>query len=463
MSEMILRPYQREAVTKIREAFSERRSVCYVLPTGGGKTVVLAEICRAALDRGTRVLILVHRSELLSQISSKLSSISLPHGLVSPRHRFLPEALVQVASVQSLVRRLEGFPEPRLIIVDECHHLSEGSAWGTTVSRFPGAKLLGVTATPTRLDGRGLGQFFEAMILGPSLRALTADGYLTPARYFAPLLAPGIDDMEVRMGDFVSREIEAVMNKPSITGDAIEHYRRLSDKKPALAFCTSVKHARDVAAEFRAAGYRAESVDGELDPQTRESRLDALALGKLHVLTNCQLITEGTDIAGVHTGIILRPTASLGLHLQILGRMLRLAPDKPIATILDHAGNCVRHGLADEEREWTLNAAKKRFKKTPETTIGSVTVCPSCYMAQLASPRCLECGHVFEVKARVIEVTKGELREIEARKAESLAIERKKEIYAAKSLSDLQAIAKRKGYNPRWAVEILKARGKKKR
>ncbi len=343
-----LRPYQARDVELIRQGFRRGvRRILYVLPTGGGKTICFSEIAMKGLAKGSRIMILVHRRELLMQASQKLRDFGVPHGLIAPGFQALPSFPIQVASVQSLARRMPAYPSPDLIIIDECHHLSAGSSWGKVVDSYPNASLLGVTATPLRLDGKGLGAYFDEMILGPDLAELTRSKYLTPAKYFAPTKVKALDSVSIQRGDYAQAELEAVMNRPSITGDAIAHYRRLAAGLPALAFCTSVKHARDVAREFREAGYRAESVDGEMREKERSSRIDALGKGSLDVLTNCALITEGTDVPGVAAGIILRPTASLGLHLQILGRMLRLAPGKDQAVILDHAGNCLRHGLAD--------------------------------------------------------------------------------------------------------------------
>jgi superfamily II DNA or RNA helicase len=227
-----------------------------------------------------------------------------------------------------------------------------------------------------------------------------------------------------------------------------------------LAFCTSVAHAHATAAAFQAAGYRAAALDGTMKPELRARLIDELGSGALQVLTNCQLITEGTDITGVHTGIILRPTASLGLHLQILGRMLRLAPGKPFATILDHAGNCIKHGLANESRNWTLEG-KKQFKKTAKDSIGSITVCPNCYACMASALQCMFCGHVIPKKERTTKEIEGELAEISARRAEALKIERAREQAKAKTLADLQALAKRRGHSSQWAVNVLRARKRK--
>jgi superfamily II DNA or RNA helicase len=267
---------------------------------------------------------------------------------------------VQVASVQTLARRLgKTRINPALIIIDEAHHACAGS-WRNILSAFPRARLLGVTATPCRLDGQGLGKssggYFDRLIQGPSVRELINAGHLAQPIVYAPPVGADFSGVHVRMGDYVAEEQAAALDKPTITGCAIDHYRRICPGVPAIAFCASVKHAEHVAEQFDAAGFPAVSLDGTLDSKTRKHRIAALANGQIKILTSCEIISEGTDIPVVTACIMLRRTMSTGLYLQQAGRCLRPHPQKTNSIILDHVGNVFQHGFPDDDREWALDA-----------------------------------------------------------------------------------------------------------
>jgi DNA repair protein RadD len=279
---------------------------------------------------------------------------------------------VQVASVQTVARRLHLLPRDffQLLVVDEAHHTTAGT-WARVIAHFHAAKLLGVTATPIRGDGRGLGEHYQAMVQGPTAAELTSEGYLAPARVLAP---PGFDSagLRKRMGDFDTKQAEQRVG--TIMGDCLGHYRKHLSGQTAIAFCCSVAHAEAVAALFQSAGIAAASIDGTMDTGTRRELLQRLAVGDLKVLTSCALIGEGVDVPSVGGCILLRPTASVGLHLQMIGRCLRPQPGKT-AVVLDHVGNTLRLGHHLEERDWTLDGLRKRDREAAP----SVKVCPTCF------------------------------------------------------------------------------------
>jgi DNA repair protein RadD len=219
-------------------------------------------------------------------------------------------------------------------VVDEAHHTTAGT-WAKVIAHFHAAKLLGVTATPIRGDGRGLGEHYQAMVQGPTAAELTSEGYLAPARVLAP---PGFDSagLRKRMGDFDTKQAEQRVG--TIMGDCLGHYRKHLSGQTAIAFCCSVAHAEAVAHLFQSAGIAAASIDGTMDTSTRRELLADLGTGRLSILTSCSLIGEGVDVPSVGGCILLRPTASVGLHLQMIGRCLRPQPGKT-AVVLDHVGN----------------------------------------------------------------------------------------------------------------------------
>ena len=403
---MQLRPYQQQLVTEIRGQYQlGHKAVLAVLPTGGGKTVCFSYIAQAASVKGNRVLILVHRAELLDQASR---AMPVPHGVIAAKRAMDLSHTVQVASVQTVARRLHLLPRDffQLLVVDEAHHTTAGT-WAKVIAHFHAAKLLGVTATPIRGDGRGLGEHYQAMVQGPTAAELTSEGYLAPARVLAP---PGFDSagLRKRMGDFDTKQAEQRVG--TIMGDCLGHYRKHLSGQTAIAFCCSVAHAEAVAGLFQSAGIAAASIDGTMDTSTRRELLQRLAVGDLKVLTSCSLIGEGVDVPSVGGCILLRPTASVGLHLQMIGRCLRPQPGKT-AVILDHVGNTLRLGHHLEERDWTLDRLKKRDREAAP----SVKVCPQCFATSPSTTQvCRDCGHVFAPPER------RELRQVEGELVEAL-------------------------------------------
>jgi len=461
---LTLRPYQTAGVAALRAAYrAGAHAPIYVAPGGSGKTVLFAYITEAAARRGNRVLILVHRAELLQQTSRKLFDVRVAHGLIAPGHTPSSDP-VQVASVQTLVRRLAKFPAPDLIIVDECHHAVGTNTWARVLSAYPSASLLGVTATPLRLDGKGLGVesggFFDRLVEGPTVADLVVDGYLSHPVVYAPPVPMDLTGIRRKYGDYAAQETAERMDKPTITGCAVAHYSRICPGVPAIAFCASVKHAEHVAGQFEAAGIPATSIDGTMTDVDRRRAISDLASGRIKVLTSCEIVSEGTDIPVVTAAILLRPTMSTGLFIQQCGRALRPHPSKDRSIILDHVGNTFRHGFPDDVREWSLDGEKQGKRKVadadPEV---SVVQCESCYMVfRRAEGRCPECGWIPPVQARTIQEVEGELKEIQECEKSLMRLRQRAEVGQARTLEALQQIGRQRGYKPGWAVAVYNAR-----
>lgn len=452
----LLRPYQSTLIERARANFiAGRTSQLLVLPTGGGKTVCFSYMAGRAVEKGLRVWILAHRVELLDQISATLRAFGVAHGVIAPGYPVDRRPLVQVASVFTLARRLERYDPPDLIIVDEAHHAIKSSTWGRVISAFPAAKLLGVTATPIRLSGEGLDDLFQCMVQGPTMRDLIELGALSPYRLFAPA---GVDLSGVRskMGDFVRGDLVAAVDKPSITGDAVEHYQRLAPGRRAVAFCVSVEHAVHVAQQFCAAGVPAQAIDGGMDRTLRASVLSEFSAGRVQVVTSCDLISEGFDVPAIEAAILLRPTQSLGLYLQQVGRALRTFPGKQEAIILDHAGNVQRHGLPDEERVWSLDGSLRR-KGGGQRSEVPVKTCRDCFATVHAAATHCACGYEFPVQKREVEHRDGSLQEIDPREAVRA---RRQEQGRAQTEADLVAVGRARGMKrpELWARHVMRAR-----
>jgi len=452
-----LRPYQEQCIAGLRGAFARGfRAPLLVSPTGSGKTVMFSYLCGRLQSAGKRVVVLVHREELIEQVSRTLTAFGVKHGIIAAGCYYDRRLLVHVASVFTLVKRLASVEKPDYVIADEAHHAIAASSWGKVIEAWL-TRTIGVTATPCRLSGEGLNEVFDEMVLGPTVAELIDAGALSDYRLFAPPIQADLSGLHTRGGDFARGEAAAAMDKPAVVGDAVQHYRRLCDGAPAVAFCVSVEHAEHVAEQFREAGYAAASIDGKMDRADRRRVVSDFSSGVLNVMTSCDLISEGFDVPGIVAAIGLRPTQSLGLCLQQWGRALRPADGKSHAILLDHVGNAARHGLPDDPRDWSLQGREKRKGKAQDDG-PACRQCPRCYaVASLAATKCPECGHLFPVAARTVAEVDGNLEEVdlEARRRELARAQA-----AAKTAEDMVA---KLGYSSGRAAHILEARAEKER
>jgi superfamily II DNA or RNA helicase len=450
---MNLRDYQRQAINTLRWAFqSGAMAPLLCLPTGGGKTIILATIARQAAARGRQVLILVHRRELIHQTASKLAWVGLEHGIIAAGYPATDHA-VQVASVQTLVRRLSRMAwQPSLVIVDEAHHAAAGS-WRQILNHWPDAYRLGVTATPCRLDGRGLSEAFDHLVLGPSVADLVFWGFLSSARIYAPPVVADLSVVRRRAGDYANDQAAAAMDRPTVTGDAIAHYQRLAAGQQAITFCCNVNHAGSVCDAFKTAGIGAALLLG--NTPDRDQVVADFGAGILRVLVTVDVVSEGFDVPAASCAILLRPTQSLGLYLQQVGRVLRPAPGKDAAIILDHVGNVTRHGFPDDPRDWSLVEGILRGK--PGTPAPSVRTCPECYAAFKPAPICPVCGaDCAPARAKQLKQVAGDLQELKREAVRQRTDERRQ----ARTLQELIAIGQARGMkNPvGWAKHVYFAR-----
>jgi DNA repair protein RadD len=453
--------YQESCIAGLRAAYrSGKRAPLLVAPTGSGKTVMFSYMAAEVFRRGNRATILVHRQELMDQVSDTLSAFAVRHGLVSAGRNDRNSQNIQVASVFTLVRRVHHYFEPTLLIIDEAHHAINDSTWGKIIAAYPNARILGVTATPVRLSGEGLGDIFDTIVMGPSTQELIDKGRLSPVQVFAP---PTIKLVGVhsRGGDYVKSELETFVNHARVTGDAIAHYQRLTPGQRAVVFCVSIKHAEAITAGAQKAGISAVKIDGKMDKGVRRGIIQDFRTGRIKWLVSVDLISEGFDVPDIEVGISLRPTQSVGLWLQQCGRIIRAFPGKSRATILDHSGNSLRHGLPTETRDWNLSGSISSAGGSKEP---GVRVCPSCFSAQRSgSITCAHCGAAFPVESRTVATAKGDLEEITQEKIE--AIRARQTQGQTQTLEELVKLGLMRGYAPgkarAWAGYVMAGRQKK--
>lgn len=440
MTRLILRPYQEDVINDTREALRTYHSVLMQGPTGMGKTAITVFMMGRAAAQGKRAYFLVHQNELLSQTSRALWKQQLEHGMIASgkARSTLP---AQVASVQTLVRRMDLYKEPDLLIIDEAHRAA-AKTYQTIIERWPNAMVIGLTATPQRTDGKPLDVMFDTLVMGPSIRELMDGGYLCDYEIYAPPIGIDVSTVKRKMGDFDTKELENVVDKKSITGDAVAHYKTHANGKRCVVMCVSIKHAQHVAEQYLAAGVSAGVIEGTMTGVQRDKMLADFAGGELMVICNVQLLVEGVDIPMIEVVQWLRPTQSLVVWMQGNGRGLRPAPGKSGLIIFDHVGNCLRHGLPDDDREWSLEGREKGSKKKAADDEVKIKQCGSCYAVFRPGPQeCPHCGAPVAGQQRELEVVDGELQ-----KVDKLAIrkEQKKEQGQARTLEDLVALGIRR-------------------
>jgi DNA repair protein RadD len=382
-----LRPYQERGIKDIRALFQQgRRRVCYTAPTASGKTVVFCHLAHKIVRAGQRAAIIVHRQELVDQTCKALAAEGLACGVIAAGYPENVSAPVLVAMAQTLAHRSGRLDDVHYVIVDEAHHVV-AATWRAILEKVLHARVLGVTATPERLDGKGLREAFDALAIGPTVKELIVGGWLSSFVVYAPERLVDLKGARTVAGDYALGDLARRMSAEIVLIDAVREYEKHLSGTTAIAFATTIEHSRLVARTFRAHGIQAQHLDGDTPAAERRMLIEMLATtGRIKVLCNCALISEGLDIPSVGGVILLRPTKSLALYLQQIGRALRPSRGKQRAVILDHAGNVFRHGMPDLEHQWSLDGRPKKKGKA------LVRRCPECgALIPIAVHECPEC------------------------------------------------------------------------
>lgn len=471
-----LRPYQASGVKECGDAFRAGfRAPALVIPTAGGKTPCAAHIIRSVTQRGWRTLFLAHRKELIDQASSKLHEWEVPHGIVMAGRMADRRHAVQVASVATMINRLDRYDPFDLIVIDECHR-SGAPSYGAINDYYGNPRKLGLTGTFCRLDGKPLGVagggLFDYIAQGPSTRELITDRYIKPYRFYQPD-TPDLSGVGTRAGEYIAADAAGVMDKPKIIGSIVEHHAKLGVGRPSIIFAASVEHAEHVAEAFRVRGLRATACSADTDDKLRANVLKDLANGQLDVAVNVGLWIEGMDCPAISYVGLGRPTKSLTYYRQAVGRGFRLHRDWNDLVIADHANCQLEHGYPCVHIEWSLDGKPPRDKDEEDV---AVKRCERCYAVCMASARVCDallpdgrvCGWVFAQappRPREVRQVEGTLREAdlqaviaeEARKA----AERRAQEGSARSAEALAALAAERGYKAGWADHRQQARDEK--
>lgn len=432
-----LRAYQQELVDKIKCSLRDgNKSVVSVLGCGGGKSIIQADISRAATNKKNRVLFLVHRKELCQQIYDTFKNYGVDMDLCD------------VAMVQTTRRRISKLPDYDLIITDEAHH-STAKSYVSIYNNFPSVVRLGFTATPIRLNKGGLGDVYEDLVVSVSTQWLIENHYLAPYKYYSVKLAD-TSKLQTVAGEYKQDEVAALMQDKEIYGDTVKQWEQFAKNKKTIVYCASVEASIRTAEHFVESGYSAVSIDGNTPKNQREKMINDFREGKITVLCNCELFGEGLDVPDCECVVLLRPTKSLTLFIQQSMRSMRYMPNKT-AIIIDHVGNCYLHGLPDDEREWSLAPKHK------QENIVKIRECKNCFAVYPPTlNRCPYCNaeathEIRKTERKMIEVDLVEMKRQDKIKATKL-------IDAdLKTWDEIREFQKLHKYNFNWCFRYAKA------
>lgn len=420
-----------------------------VLSTGGGKSVIVSDIILDGAREGKQQAVIAHRNELVGQMSMHVARRGIPHRIIgsdatvrqiTQMHReefkrsFVnPSAATAVVGVDTLVSRADKLAawakQTDRWVIDEAHHVLRENKWGKAVDMFPNAQGLGVTATPQRADGKGLGSeydgVFDTMRIGLDMRGLIQIGALADYEIVCPESDLVVDESEVSAsGDWSTQKLKEASKNSHIVGDVVAAYCQYAYGKQAICFATDVETAGDIAAKFMAVGIRAAALSADTPFAVRDKYIKEFRAGKLMVLVNVDLFDEGFDVPACEVVIMARPTASLGKYRQMVGRCLRVAVGKAYGLIIDHVSNVVRHKLPDLVIPWTLARRDKRGKQDPDPDEIQYAVCKYCtkpYERFLtACPHCGQEPPLPTPRERTIEMVEGDLILLDRAKLEEM-------------------------------------------
>lgn len=444
-----LRPYQHGAINNLRVSIGAgNRRVLLQAATGAGKTIIACEMIRLAMTKSKRVIFIAHRKEIITQTSGKLDAFGIEHGIIMANHTRVNNHSVQVASIQTLTQRDK--PPADLIIIDETH-LACSASFKQILKHYSGATVIGLTATPTRLDGKGLGEIYSDIIQVVPMSQLISEGHLVKPRVFAPF-TPDMRGVKKSKGDYDAIQTANLMDRKEITANIVKHWATSAADRKTIVFASSVEHSKNIVAEFAAENISAKHLDANTPADLRDKTLREWRDGQFTVLSNMGLFIEGLDVPAAACCILARPTKSLTIYLQAIGRVMRPHETKTDCVILDCAGLTYEHGFVDDAREWTLDGKAK--KQRDEVSV--VHICDECFAAYSKAQHpheCPECGVKTPVEHKEIEQAEVEMVELTPSIVEQLRAKRMKflEKSKCKTLDDFKELGKLRGYKSGWA------------
>lgn len=462
-----MRDYQIDQIEEARRLIRRKvRRILLQAPTGAGKTALATNMIAGTVMGGANAWFICHRNELLEGTSNTFRKYGIHHGFIASGLPVLQDMPVQICSIDTLKNRLAVLNPPKVAIIDECHHCS-AAGWAMVIEWLHqgGAIIIGLSATPTRLDGQPLDAHFDEMVLGPKVAWLIEQGFLSRYDIYAPS-RPDMSGVSKRLGDYARGESAQRINKAKLIGDAVDHWQRLAGGVKSIGFAVHVEHSMHCVKLFQAAGVRAAHLDGNTPKGERRRIIQDYASDRLDMIFNCGLFGEGFDLAAIAQRDVtidcvvdMAPTMSLSNYLQRGGRMLRPSPGK-LGLYFDHAGNSDRHGFFDDDREWSLEGKESAGKGREYAPPPPVT-CPKCFkqMRQPVPDKCV-CGHVLRSEAAPLEVEAGELEKRTENDKREIRARLKAEQDEAKTLDALVSLGRKRGHRfpQKWAMDVISSR-----
>jgi superfamily II DNA or RNA helicase len=410
-----------------KKAILTSKKICSVAPTRSGKTIMFADMSRRMEDAGKYVLVLTHRQEIFDQTFLKFSEFGISAGQIKS-DKLITRNLIQLGMIQTVHKRLQKqekmkkrfknftiIKKPDLIIIDECHH-TVSKTWKEVLDYFDDVPRIGFTATPERLDGTGLIEVFDTMVIGRSTQWMVDNHWLSRPVHLCPPSPLDKANLKLRMGDYDKQSQTDIMKKHVVCADVVKSYREFFNGAPVIVFCCTIEHAITMTEAYERDGWKPAIIHGKMTKKQRNDSMDGFRSGKYQLLISVDLIGEGVDVPAAAGVQLLRKTKSLSLYLQMSARGMTpvyadgynleddhqrkkaLQEGKPESIILDHAGNFWNHGSILKEREWSIDHKKRNNRE--KQTIKKIT-CPVCAFSwEVDTKICPHCGHSFDVAAR---------------------------------------------------------------
>ncbi|MCF7811581.1 DEAD/DEAH box helicase family protein [bacterium] len=460
---MELRQYQTKAVDKLRDCIKKgKKKPIMCLPCGAGKSVIFGRIIQLLVENGKTALWIVHRRNLVFQMQNVLKEFyDIDAGIIMAGVESDTDKPVQLCTIQSYRRRLDldircynrFFINADVVMIDEAHR-SISKSYRSIIEMYYDKIVIGCTATPARADGRGMGEIYNALLDIISIKELTELEYLSPVRYFVPNVID-LEGVKIQMGDYQVKSLSEKTNTKKLIGDIVDNWLRVAENRKTLVFCVNVKHSIAVCEAFNQAGIKADHLDARSTDEEREATFQAMERGDITVLTNVALYQEGLDVPSVSCVVMARPTKSMGLYRQCVGRGLRIEEGKENCIVLDHGNVIEEHGLLEEDIIWSLDRTKKAWEKREDNKADKQpSRCRACGEVFTGTSICPTCGTKLRSFGKPIETVDAELVELKDKKRtnRNMSVADKRRLMGA-----LIWHADKKGYKPGWAAWSYKS------
>lgn len=420
---MELRDYQIAGEDKVRLSMaSGNKAVILQAACGAGKTAISADIAKRAVEKDKKVLFLVNRRDLVKQTLQKYQEFGLDPGVIMAGFESDLSKPIQIASLQTYGRRLNfddpiynsWFHDADLVIYDEAHSCNAKTYRKIIEMYKDSAYLVGLSATPMRGDGTGLGEVFDDIVQCIPTADLIEKGFLVPMTYYAPS-KPDLDRIKITAGDYNNKQLGERVDQPKLIGDIYENWARLACDRQTIIFATNVKHSKHIRDHFRARGVNTEHLDAHSDDETREQVYYDFENGNVQILTNVGIATEGSDLPWASCIVVARPTKVLGRWIQMAGRGARPYDGKKDCILLDHAGCVEAHGFIEDDIQWSLEgkkpAARKQKRKEKQKKPLECRECRRVFYGN----KCPDCGTEIEDYGKKIAAMEADLVKVKGR------------------------------------------------